>query len=562
MRSYEFLFFAVKLLQMKKVSQLFGLLLVLVALTITSDVFAQRKTGRSKNVDIYFGKAIKKTVGKSMNQMLSSNADGFVTHSFFNQQEIYTVYDTTFQPVSNQKFDRLQSDEAFVRKGFISLKDKTVLLTGQTLHYDKANVVYLSAFDARSLKTDKPQEVSRVVGNGFHANFNSSHLNFAVSEDQSKFVVYFIKARRADKQDDPTQHFQFMAFDADLKMLWKQDVVFESDNTFYLGGSDWQKESAENAVGIDNSGAVYCWGRTDKGSGYDNDSRYNVKLAKVNADGFETIPLAGDQDKLVRNWTLQGTESGMIMAANYMDWENTTKSWVEKSDGFAFVNWSGAVKQRPVFKYIEFGYEYMIMNQSKGRKKKVQKMAKGPAGAFEVNFAVKGFQKLDDENYLVMAETHLDSTIFNAHLEKDITTYMRKDAQFFSVNARSGKLNWDLRIPKHQQNKTNEGMGYVCKVVGEKMYVIFNDHFANVEKEWTPESGVSKFSKMDNPVTMLSVDLNEPNKAVKREKLWKSEKTKSYFEPANFYTNASSNEAMLYFDDVTGKDIFVKMVFK
>ncbi|MFT5902336.1 MAG: hypothetical protein ACI9LA_001546 [Bacteroidia bacterium] len=547
---------------MKKTSLLLSLLFVFGAITISSDVLGQRKTGRSKNVDMYFGTAIKKTLGKSMGQFLVSNKNGYVTHSFFNQQEIYTVYDTTLQPIANEKFDRLQSDDAFVRKGFIRLKDKAVLLTGQTLHYDKANVVYLSAFDAENLQTEKPEEVSRVVGNGYHPNFNNSHLNYAVSEDQSKFVVYFIKARRADKKDDATPHFQFLVFDADLKMLWKQDIAFESDETYLLGGSDWQEEAAENAIGIDNSGAVYCWGRTDKGEGFDFNSRYNVKISKITAEAMEMIPLAGDQDKFVRNWTLQGIDAGMLMAANYMDWENTTKSWVEKADGLAFVNWSGAIKQRPIFKYIEFSDEHMAMNQSKGIVKKVGKMSKEPAGAFEENFAINGFQKLDDENFLVMAETHLDSSRYNAHLDVNITTYTRNDAQFFSVNTKTGKLNWSLRIPKFQENKTEEGLGYVCKVSGDKMYVIFNDHFDNVEKEWKPENGVSKFSKMDNPVVMLAIDLNNPNQPVRREKIWKSEKVKTYFEPANFYSAADSNEGLLYLDDKAGKDIFVKMVFK
>jgi hypothetical protein len=204
----------------------------------------------------------------------------------------------------------------------------------------------------------------------------------------------------------------------------------------------------------------------------------------------------------------------------------------------------------------------MAMNQSKSIKKRVQKLAKGPAGAFEVNFEIKGFQKLDDENYLVMAETHLDSTIFNAHTEKEITTYMRKDAQFFSVNSQTGKLNWNLRIPKHQQNKTADGMGYICKVVGEKMYVIFNDHFDNTEKEWTPEKGVSKFSKKENPVVMLTIDINNPTQPVKRETLWKSEKVKTGFETINFYSTANTNEGLIYLDDPLGKDIFVRLVFK
>ncbi|MFT5311518.1 MAG: hypothetical protein ACI8VL_002437, partial [Bacteroidia bacterium] len=151
---------------------------------------------------------------------------------------------------------------------------------------------------------------------------------------------------------------------------------------------------------------------------------------------------------------------------------------------------------------------------------------------------------------------------YNAHLDVNITTYTRNDAQFFSVNTKTGKLNWSLRIPKFQENKTEEGLGYVCKVSGDKMYVIFNDHFDNVEKEWKPENGVSKFSKMDNPVVMLAIDLNNPNQPVRREKIWKSEKVKTYFEPANFYSAADSNEGLLYLDDKAGKDIFVKMVFK
>ncbi len=538
-------------------------LVVLGLAFISNQSWAQRKTGRSENIDVYMGMAIKKTAGKSVDQFLISNDNGFITHSFFNQQDIYTVYDTTLQPVSSNGIDRLQSDAAFVRKGFIRLKEKAVLLTGQTLHFDEANVVYLSEFDQEKLDTKDPNEVTRVQGNGFHPNFNDGHLSYAVSPDKRKFVVYFIKARRADKKDDPTPHFQFLAFNDDLKLLWKQDVVFDSDNTYYLGGSDWQETAAENAVGIDNAGNVYCWGRTDKGDGFDNDARYNVKLSKINANGHEMVSVAGDQEHKIRNWTLEGMETGMIMAANYMDWENTSKSWVEKSDGLAFLSWSGAVKQRPVFKYVEFSDEYMSMNQSKGTKKRVQKDSKSqPAGAFEESFVVKGFEKLDDDNYLILAETHHDSTRYNAHLEVDITTYMRGDAQFFSVNARTGELNWDLRIPKLQENKTNQGMGYLCRVVGDKMYVLFNDHFNNIEKEWTPESGVSKFTKMDNPVVMLAIDMNDPTEPVKREKLWKSEKVKTYFEPTNFFSGPNPNEGVLYLDDKGGKDIFVKMIFK
>ena len=78
----------------------------------------------------------------------------------------------------------------------------------------------------------------------------------------------------------------------------------------------------------------------------------------------------------------------------FKHWENDTKSWLEKSDGFAFVNWSGAVKQRPVFKFIEFDDDYMTLHQSKSIVKRVDKDSKGSAGAFEDNFVIKGFQNL------------------------------------------------------------------------------------------------------------------------------------------------------------------------
>jgi len=540
-----------------------GVMMVAFSLGSATEGFAQRKTGRSDNLDVYMGSSIKKEADKKMTQFLAYNSNGYVTYTFYNRQDIFTVYDTTLQPISSTKFDRLQSADGYVNKGFIRLKDKAVLLTGKTLNYDKANTVYLSVFDSEALKLEDPKEVTRVEGNGFHSNFNDSHLNYAVSEDGSTFVVYFKKAKRADKKDDPTQTFRFMAFDANLDKKWQQDVEFRSgDGVFRLGGSDWAETAPEASVGIANDGTVYCWGRTDKGDAFDNDARYHVKLTKVNSEGFETIDLAGDQDKFIRDWTLQGTESGMIMAANYMDWENTTKSWLEKADGFALVSWTGAVKQRPVFKYIPFDDEYMILHQSKSIVKRVEKDSKDAAGAFEDNFVINGFTKLGGDNYLIMAESSLDSTKFNAHLDIDITTYTRRDAQFFSVNASDGKLNWSIRVPKFQENKTGKGLGYVCKVVGRKLYVLFNDNFANIEKEWKAEDGVAKFDNMDNPIVLTTINLDEPTKLEKREKLWTSEKTASYFEGFNFLSLDGSNEGILYLDDEVGKEQFVRMVFK
>jgi len=542
---------------------LIGFVALMIGVSISSEGFAQRKTGRSKNVDVYMGSSIKKDGSKKMSQFLTSNANGFVTHTFHNRQDIFTVYDTTLQPIASERFDRLQSDDGYVNKGFVCLKDKAIRLTGKTLHYDKANTVYLAEFDAEALKVGEDKEVSRVDGNGFYANYNDAHLNYVVSEDGSKFVVYFKKANRPDKLDDPTQTFRFMVFDADLEKKFQQDVEFRSgDGILRIGGSDWKESAPEAAIGIANNGTVYCWGRTDKGDGFDSDARYHVKLTKVNAQGFETIDLSGDQEKRIRDWVLQGTDEGMIMAANYMDWENDTKSWLEKSDGFAFVNWSGAVKQRPVFKYIEFDDEYMSMNQGKSIVKRVQKDSKGSAGAFEDNFVVKGFGNLGDDNYLVLAESSLDSTKFNAHLDIDITKYTRRDAQFFSINSRDGSLNWSTRIPKFQENKTGQGLGYFAKVVGTKLHVIFNDNFANIEKEWQPSDGVAKFDKMDNPIVLVTIDMENPEALGKREKLWKSEKTKSYPETVNFFSYDGSNAALLYLDDEEAKEQFVKMYFK
>lgn len=538
--------------------------MLMIGFGAVSNSWAQRKTGRSNNLEVWMGKTIKKTADKKMSQFLVANANGYVTHTFYNRQDIYTAYDTTLQPIATERVDRLQSDDGYVNKGFVLLKDKAVRLTGKTLNFDKANTVYLAEFDAQALKLGEDKEVSRVDGNGFYKNYNDAHLNYVVSEDGSKFVVYFKKAQRPDKLDDPTQTFRFMVFDADLEKRWQQDVEFRSgDGVLQIGGSDWKKDAPANAaIGIANNGTVYCWGRTDKGDGYDADTRYHVKLTKVNAEGFETIDLSGDQDKFIRDWTLQGTESGMIMAANYMDWENDTKSWLEKSDGFAFVNWSGAVKQRPVFKYIEFDEDYMTLHQSKSIIKRVEKDMKGSAGAFEDNFLIKGFTNLGDDNYLVRAESSLDSTKFNAHLDIDITTYTRRDAQFFSINTRDGSVNWSTRVPKFQENKTAQGLGYISKVANGKLYVLFNGQFNSLEKEWKPFDGVDKFDKMDNPVILVTLNMEEPRALDRREKLWTSEKTNSYLEPSQFYTTNDTTEGLLYLDDEVGKEQFVRLVFK
>ncbi len=540
-------------------------MLLITAFTgLSADLFAQRKTGRSKNVDVYMGAAIKKTPKRKMNQFLVANNQGYITHTYHLGEDIFTVYDSTLQPISKANFDRMQSEKDLVHKGFIRLKDKAIQLTGKALHFDKANTVYLTEFDSKELKLKEANEITRVDGNGFYKNFHKAHLGYRVSEDGSKFVVYFKKIKRAYKSDDVIQRFRFLVYDADLQKLWEQDVDFESeDGEYLLGGSDWEKDGSDAAIAIANNGNVYCWGRTDKGDGYENEHRYHVKLSKINKDGHEMIGLSGYQSKKIRDWKIHGTESGMLMAANYMEWANRTKSYLEKSDGFAFVNWSGAVKQRPIFKFIVFDEEYMTLNQPKNVVKRVSRdEGKGAAGAFEDNFQINGFRKIDEDNYLVLGETRHDSTKFNAHLDVDITTYSRGDAHFFSVNVRDGKLNWSTRIPKRQKNKTADGLGYVCKVVGRKMYVMFNDHFDNIVKGWEPTGGIGRFSKMDNPVVLLAIDMDNPRTSVRREKLWTSEKTGSYFESRNFFNSSNPFEALLYLDDRAGKERFVRMIFK
>lgn len=540
-----------------------GALILVLSFGMLSQTMAQRKTGRSKNVDVWMGRAYKKEPSKKMTQFLTANDNGYITHTFHNRQDIFTVYDTTLQPVSTARVDRLQSDEGYVNKGFIRLNNRVVLLTGKTLRYDKANTVYLAPFDEETLKVGDNVEVSRVDGNSYYTNFNDAHLNYVVSENGTRFVVYFKKASQSEKAGSPTQTFRFMVFDEDLEKQWQQDVTFSaSEGAVQLGGSNWMQDAPKAAVGIANNGTVYCWSRIDKGDAYETDARYEVKLTKINITGFETIDLAGDQQKRIRDWTLQGTQSGMIMAANYMDWENDTKSWLEKSDGFAFVSWSGMTKQRPVLTFTEFDEEYMTLHQSKSITRRIKKDARGNAGAFEDNFVIHGFTNLGDDNYLIRAESSLDSTKYNAHLDIDITTYTRRDAQFFSINAQTGKVNWSTRVPKYQENKTKNGLGYFAKVVNGKLYVIFNGQYSSTEKEWTPLNGVDKFDKMDNPIILVTIDMENPRKLERRERLWKSEKTKSYFEPLQSYTQPTSNWALFYLDDEVGKEQFVKMYFK
>jgi hypothetical protein len=83
-----------------------------------------------------------------------------------------------------------------------------------------------------------------------------------------------------------------------------------------------------------------------------------------------------------------------------------------------------------------------------------------------------------------------------------------------------------------------------------------------LEKEWTPFDGVDKFDEMDNPIVLVTLDMEKPRELDRREKLWKSEKTESYFEPSQFYTTNHTNEGLLYLDDEVGEEQFVKMYFK
>ena len=47
-----------------------GAIMLVLAIGIVSESFAQRKTGRSKNVDVWMGSSIKKDATKKMSQFL------------------------------------------------------------------------------------------------------------------------------------------------------------------------------------------------------------------------------------------------------------------------------------------------------------------------------------------------------------------------------------------------------------------------------------------------------------------------------------------------------------
>ena len=53
--------------------------------------------------------------------------------------------------------------------------------------------------------------------------------------------------------------------------------------------------------------------------------------------------------------------------------------------------------------------------------------------------------------------------------------------------------------------------------------------FDNTEKDWDYLKGPSKFNKMDNPITMMALDMEAPRAKVKREKLWSSAKNRGLF---------------------------------
>ena len=158
------------------------------------------------------GAAIKKPIERKQTQFVSSKDKEYVTHTYYLGEDIYTVYDTTLQPVSKVKYDRLHSDKTFTHKGFYPLKRQRGTSNCKTLQYDKANAVYLSQLDQESLELKDAVEVTRVNRNGYYEAFGSAHLNYSVSEDGYKFLVYF-KMKAESKSELGIQRFRFLAFD-------------------------------------------------------------------------------------------------------------------------------------------------------------------------------------------------------------------------------------------------------------------------------------------------------------------------------------------------------------
>lgn len=375
------------------------------------------------------------------------------------------------------------------------------------------NVVVVDCLGESGNELEWSKELFTLDEANFYNNDIYPHPKLMRTADDSK-LLFNLRLRAHDGGDPALYTHRYIMFDKDMKELWRRDMKYDAEH----GPQRLESERPGD------DGAVYAITRIDKGRDFPTESRFDNGLYRINGEEVVKAMIPARKKVMpIRSFVNNGTR---ILMCGYGE---------RASEGWLMIEWDGT--SDAVVTEVPFTLEHMIKKESEKTVKKLTKQSeKGDPFIFD-SFYVDGIEQEKDGGLLIYGQERWGSETMT---NKGIHVF-RLDKEF--------KLKWTQKIPVNQLTSGihTAGAGYVLKRFKNKLYVIFNDSYNNIDGKWVEGSGdPDRFGGLDNPVVLVSFDLTDPDNTYKRTMLWDSKEVMALFNPDYFYSPEGANYAVTY----------------
>lgn len=500
---------------------------ILLTTTTVNEALAQKTLGEVAGVRVTSSDVKSREPKETVFNISDLTTETFKVYIKSDSDSKVETYDSDMKLVSAESVELGTSksedrkDADFYR--FVNVNGKKYVLS---IYVDGGeNIFTVVAVGNDGMNESEPIEFLRLSKENAFKDFKYQRPDILKS-DNGAHVLLAMKLPEPDKSDPPVFTYQYVMFGPEMKVLWSKEMKYDHSEGI---------QRLENELPL-NDGSVVSLTRIDKGRGFEADKRFEQRLYHINGDNVNKTGFPAIGKVLLKHAELN---SGGISA--------TLTYGLRSYEGLLLVDWN--FDGEPIVKKVPYGIDHLTKKATENLVKKYTKdYEKGKPLTIE-KFEVEGVEKLADGTRMVHGQERW--------LNEDFIT---GPIRLFGLN-KDNEMVWSQVIPvKQTRSGTNEGLGYLLKVVGDMVYVIFNDNYRNLS--WDESSSdPSTYSGPDNPVVLVSFDIKDPDGTYSRKQLWESKDVGGMFSLSKYYHDDTDNYGVAYIQGRLLKECLVKIEF-
>jgi len=502
-----------------------------------SGVYAQK---RSTDLEVKWGQTIKINKKHLFEDIITIDNDNQI-------HILYREYGKLIGPTSKYHVARISESLNYIPGKPLELRDgerplklhEVVEMNGSIYLFSfytdtktKEKFIFLHKYNLQTQSVSPAKEIARINYEGKRIGYTGS-FTVVFSEDRSSVMVYY------DLPVDPKDNERFgaIAFNSEMEILWKNEfeLPYHADK-FIL-----------NQLFLGNNGELFLIGRKflekDPGVRRDPKNFQYVLLHSANQGNDLIEHIISLENYYITDLTASMTPANDIICAGFIS-ERQRSSSIK---GVFYIKINDRSKEIEIEKIKIFDYEFITEGMTEKQQKKTDKnLAKGKNIEMP-DFEFRDIIMKENGGALLTAEQFYISIVTTTDPRTGATSstyyYYYNDIIVVDLNP-DGTINWTAKIPKKQVS-TNDGgfySSFLMAVRNDNIYLLYNDHIANVNIPNGPQKFVSTRSKKNIATVVVTID-GKGN--WKKEMLFTAAETKINFLPKSSM-QLSDNEILLY----------------